>query len=143
LVAVTVSLLPAFWILTFLLIPFLNLYTWEIHAVLGLSKSQYVLLQIGYLLRAIGIALGTVLSIRFAIRCIRSHRLRVSPTFVVLLVIAVACGVHLEVSSSKAPPETFHLGFFEIPIVSWFVVGIVASLGRSLPRTPSEFGRQA
>src|SRR5713101_6411130 len=34
-VALMASALPAFWILVHLLIPFLNLYTWDIHGALG------------------------------------------------------------------------------------------------------------
>ena len=126
-IAVIVSLLPAFWILAALFIPFLNLYTWQIHASLSLSKWQYMLLQCAYLLRAVGITLGAVLSVRFAIRSIRSRHLHISPAFVLALLIAVACGVHLEATSDQAPPWKFPFGFFEIPALSWVVVGIVAS----------------
>ena len=126
-IAVIASLLPAFWISAALCVPFLNLYTWRIHASLGLSKWQYVLLQCAHLLRAVGITLGAVLSVRFAIRSIRSRHLHISPAFVLALLVAVACGVHLEATSDKAPPWRFPLGFFEIPALSWVVVGIVAS----------------
>jgi hypothetical protein len=125
-VAVAASVLPAFWILVYLLTPFLNLYTWDIHVALGLSAWQYVLLQLARLLRASGIAFGAALGIAFAIRCVRHRRLHITPMLVLSWVLAVACGVHLELTSSKAPLEYYFVGFFEIPMLFSIFVGIVA-----------------
>ncbi len=125
-VALMASALPAFWILVHLLIPFLNLYTWDIHGALGFSAWQYVPQQLARLLRASGIAFGAALGIIFAIRCVRDRRLHITLTFVLSWVVAVICGVHLELMSSEAPPENYFVRFFEIPMLLSIVVGIVA-----------------
>jgi hypothetical protein len=125
-VAVAVSVLPAFWILVNLLTPFLNLYTWDIHVVLGLSAWQYVLLQFARLLRASGMALGAALGTVFAIECVRHRRLHITVMLGLAWVVAAACGVHLELTSSNAPPENYFVGFFEIPMLLLILVGVVA-----------------
>jgi hypothetical protein len=127
LLATLASLLPGFWLAVALVIPWLNLYTWQIHEALGLSKAEYVLLQCGRLLRALGIALGTVMSIRFAIQRMRGYRSRITPPFVLALLVAAACGLHFEANSDKVPPWKFYLGFWEIPMLLWVLVGVVAS----------------
>lgn len=125
-VAAAASVLPAFWIVVHLLIPFLNLYTWDIHVALGLSAWQYLLLQLAGLLRASGIALGATLGIVFAIRCVKYRRLHITPMLVLLWALAVACGVHLELTSSNAPPESYFVGFLEVPMLFSIFVGVVA-----------------
>jgi hypothetical protein len=142
-VGVAASVLPAFWILVYLLTPFLNLYTWDIHGALGLSAWQYVLLQLARLLRASGIAFGAALGIAFAIRSVRHRRLHITLILMLSWVLAVACGVHLELTSSKVPPENYFVGFFEIPLLFSILVGVVAVRSSNLPlqRTGAPVGR--